>query len=130
MNFKKTLDEQGSAANEATGEVVYGIFRNVDATTSDVGDTTCLAITTPNRPGLDVDQCGSSGATVDTVVGIWTEAVAQSKNGLVQLYGYYPKVLMGLSSVVAGDSLKAVSGQDYCAPLIANHSGPSEPLWS
>lgn len=127
VNFKKTHHAEGGSADEASGEIIYGIFRNVDTVSTVVGGTASMAMGTAiDRPGLDVDMCGSSGSVDDSFVGIWTEITAQSKHGLVQLYGYCPTVLVGISSITAGDTLKAVSGVSHMQTLIIGQSGPGQ----
>lgn len=122
LTFPKAVSHQGSSQPEA----IYGIFRNVDATTAVAGYTTCMALTTPNAPGIDVDQCGTTGAVINSVVGVWIDTPARSKYGRVQIYGYCPTVYVGLSSVTAGDPLRAIDSASYASTMVLGQSGPGD----
>ena len=100
-------------------ELVFIAVRNVAATTAVPGDSAQFN-PTADVMGLDVHTANSGEE--ECYAGIWSETVARSKHGLMQVYGYSTKIKLGLSSSAIGDFHKLLDNKSYVVPIIAGKS--------
>jgi hypothetical protein len=106
-----------------TPEIVLQVVRNVSATTAVPGDA-CQYNVTATSKGLDVHAPVANQLT--NYAGIWTETVARSNLGKIQVYGYSDTIKMGLSSAAIGDMMKLIATKSYITPIWIGASLPGQ----
>ncbi len=105
-----------------TPEIVKIVARNTAATTAVPGDS-CQWDVSANTKGVDVFTADAKG---ECYAGIWTDTVAQSKHGLIQIYGYSDTIKMGLSSAALASQMKLLNNKSYVVPIILGVSAPGQ----